>query len=70
MGFTKRIRSYNNGIHEKLKSIGHPIMLTELWLKVAKSTLERLIPFKNGIHGWGWLRWFKMSNLDLSMKIG
>jgi hypothetical protein len=60
MGFTKIIKSYANGIHEKMQSIGHPIMLTKLWLKVEEITLERPTPFKNDIPRWGWLKWFKM----------
>lgn len=44
---------------KKMQSITYPITFTYLQLKVAKITLERLTPFKNGILGWDWLRWFK-----------
>lgn len=40
---------------KQMQRIGHPITLTQLWLKVAKMTQERLTPFKNKIVGWGWL---------------
>lgn len=40
---------------KKMQSITYPITLTYLQLKVAKITLKKLTPFKNGIHGWGWL---------------
>jgi hypothetical protein len=32
-------------------------------------TQERLTPFKNKSPCWGWLRWFKKHNLDLSLHV-
>lgn len=58
MGFTKKEVILVEYV-QKLQSITYPITLTYLQLKVAKITLEILTPFKNGIHGRGWLRWFK-----------
>jgi predicted ABC-type ATPase len=59
VGFTKKKKVTLVEYVKKMQSITYIITLTYLHLKVAKITLERLTHFKNGIHGWGWLRWFK-----------
>jgi hypothetical protein len=38
---------------------GHPMSLTKLKIKVAEATQLRDTPFKDGIHGLGWLHWFR-----------
>jgi hypothetical protein len=38
---------------------GHPINITELKIKVVEATQLQETPFKNGILGAGWLRWFR-----------
>jgi hypothetical protein len=40
----------------KMQLIGHPMTLTQLWLKVVDKTQEKTTPLQNR---WGWLRWFK-----------
>jgi len=59
VGFTKKKKVTLVEHVKKMQSITYPITFTYLQLKVAKITLERLTPFKNGILGWDWLRWFK-----------
>jgi len=44
-------------------------MLTQLRLKVAKTSQKRITPFKNGILGLGWFMWFKKHNPDLSIHV-
>jgi hypothetical protein len=52
-----------------MQTIGHPIMLNKLLLKVLEITQERQTPFKNGIFRWGWFRWFKNCKFYLSFLI-
>jgi len=42
---------------KKIQKKGHPITLTQLWLKVVEVHKEgnKGTPFKNGILGWGWV---------------
>ena len=46
---------------------GHPINITELKIKVAKATQLRETPFKDGIPGARWLRWFRKHPLEISL---
>ena len=47
---------------------GHPLTPTELKLKVAQLTQTRRTPFKNGIPGKGWLKWWKKRHPDLAIQ--
>lgn len=40
-----------------------------LKLKVYEITRTRVTPFKNGIPGDGWLRWFKRRHLELALWV-
>jgi hypothetical protein len=53
---------------KKMQVIGHLFTLIQLWLKVAKIIHEKPTLVKNGILGWGWLKWFRRHNLYLSLK--
>ena len=47
---------------------GHPLTPTELKLKVAQLTQTRRTPFKNGVPGKGWLKWWKKRHPDLAIQ--
>ena len=47
------------GYLDKMIALGHPLNPSQLKLKVAEITQERVTPFKNGIPGESWLKWFK-----------
>jgi hypothetical protein len=47
---------------------GHPISITELKIKVAEATQLRQTPFKEGIPGAGWLRWFWKRHPEISLR--
>ena len=47
---------------------GHPLSIEELRLKVALLTQERPTSFSDGILGRGWLCWFKIRHLDLTLR--
>lgn len=42
----------------KMAMVGHPTTLLELMLKVAEITYYREMPFKYGIPGHRWVKWF------------
>lgn len=44
-------------------------MITQLKLKVAEITQNRVIPFSGGVHGRSWLRWFKIRHPTLSVWV-
>ena len=46
----------------------HPISIFELRRKVAEITQERWTPFKDGIPGRGWLRWFRNRHPELTLR--
>ena len=43
---------------DEMIALGHPLNPSQLKLKVAEITQERVTPFKNGIPGESWLKWF------------
>ena len=47
------------GYLDKMIALGHPLNPSQLKLKVAEITQERVTPFKDGIPGESWLKWFK-----------
>ena len=47
---------------------GTSLSLTTLKLKVYEITKSRWTPFKNGIWGAGWLRWWQCQHLELSLR--
>jgi hypothetical protein len=48
---------------------GHPLNITELKIKVAEATQLRETPFKDGIPGAGWLRWFRKRHPEISLRM-
>ena len=44
----------------KMKTLGHPINLSQCRLKVTKITQDRDTPFTKAIPGPGWVKWFKV----------
>ena len=52
-----------------MASIGHPLTLRQLRLKVAEMTQVRLTPFPNGIPGLSWVKWFRRRHPDLSLLV-
>lgn len=53
---------------ERMQNCGHPLSMEDLRLKVALITQERVTPFKDGIPGDSWVRWFKKRHPDLIMR--
>ena len=48
---------------------GHPMTPTHLRNKVAEITQERVTPFKNGILGDSWLKWFRRRHSHLGLRV-
>ena len=51
-----------------MQNCGHPLSMEDLRLKVALITQERVTPFRDGIPGDSWVRWFKKRHPDLTMR--
>jgi hypothetical protein len=52
----------------KMQEYGHPLSMQQLRLKVATITHERITPFRKGIPGDSWIRWFKIRHPELTLK--
>jgi hypothetical protein len=52
----------------KIQDYGHPLTMQQLRLKVSTITQERVTPFREGIPGKSWVRWFKQRHPDLTLK--
>jgi hypothetical protein len=52
----------------KMQDYGHPLTMPQLRLKVATITQERVTPFREGIPGKSWVRWFKKRHPDLTLR--
>jgi hypothetical protein len=48
---------------------GHPINITKLKIKVAEAIQLRETPFKDGIPGTSWLRWFRKRHPKISLRM-
>ena len=53
----------------KMATVGHPITLLELMLKVAEITYDREMPFKYGIPGHRWVKWFRKRQPTLPLRV-
>ena len=53
---------------EEMVRISCPLNPTQLKLKVAEMTQTRMIPFRNGIPGKSWIRWFKNRHPELVLR--
>ena len=47
---------------------GYGLSPTQLKMKVYEITKNRWTPFKNGILGGGWMRWFKRRHPELTLR--
>lgn len=63
----KRRRCLINFI-EKIASIGHPLPLRELRLKVAAVTQIRPTSWSGGLPRWSWAKWFKIRQPKLALR--
>ena len=52
----------------EMQEHAHPISIFELTRKVAEITQEHWTPFKDGIPGRGWLRWFRNRHPELTLR--
>lgn len=52
----------------EMQDLAHPISILERRRKVAEITQERWTPFKDGIPGRGWLRWFRNRHPELTLR--
>ena len=52
----------------EMQEHAHPICIMELRRKVAEMTQDRWTPFKDGIPGRGWLRWFRNRHPELTLR--
>ena len=48
---------------------GHPMTPNQLKSKVAEITQNRVTPFKNGIPGESWLKWFRRRHPNLVLRV-
>jgi hypothetical protein len=53
----------------KCQDMGWPLTNLDLRLKVCEIKQTRSTPFKNGIPGVGWLRWWKRRHPELSLRV-
>lgn len=52
----------------RMREMGHGLSLLALKMKVYDMTKVYWIPFKNGIQGGKWMRWWKRCHLELIIK--
>ena len=57
-----------NYIHLMLH-LDHPMTPTQLKNKVAEITQDRITPFKDGILGQSWMRWFRARHPELVLRM-
>ena len=48
---------------------GHPMTSTQFKNKVAEITQDRITPFKDGIPGLSWMRWFRARHPELVFRM-
>ena len=51
----------------QMQDLGYPLTIGQLRLKVAQMVETYKNPFRNGIPGAGWLRWFRRRHLNLAL---
>ena len=52
----------------KMQEYGLPLSMDQLHFKVAEMTQQRVTPFRDGILGNGWLKWFKKRHPNLTLR--
>lgn len=53
---------------KRMQQCGYPITLTSLRLKVGEICEGRPTPFRNGMPGQGWLKWWRKRNPDIVLR--
>ena len=52
----------------EMQNLGYPLTIAQLQLKVAEITQTRVTPFRDGIPGAGWLRWWGRRHPNLVLR--
>jgi hypothetical protein len=52
----------------QMQDLGYPLTIGQLRLKVAQMVETRENPFRNGIPGAGWFRWFRRRHPNLALR--
>ena len=53
----------------KMQEYGYPLSMDQLRLKVAEMVQYRVTPFRDGIPGNGWIKWFKKQHPNLTLLL-
>ena len=53
----------------KMQEYSYPLSMDQLRLQVAEMVQDRITPFRDGIPGNGWIKWFKMRHLNLTLQL-
>ena len=53
----------------KMQEYGYPLSMDQLRLKVAEMVQCRVTPFRDGIPGNGWIKWFKKRHPNLTLRL-
>ena len=52
----------------KMQEYAYPLSMDQLRLKVAEIVQDRVTPFRDGIPGNGWIKWFKKRHPNLTLR--
>ena len=52
----------------KMQEYAYPLSMDQLRLKVAEMVQERVTPFRDGIPGNGWIKWFRKRHPNLTLR--
>jgi hypothetical protein len=52
-----------------MQRLGHPVSLTQCQMKVVEMTQFRATPFRGGIPGYSWVKWFKRHHPELRLCV-
>ena len=52
----------------KMQEYAYPLSMDQLQLKVAEMVQDRVMPFRDGIPGNGWIKWFKRRHSNLTLR--
>ena len=64
---TKEEQSFLHFMKDMVE-LEHPLNTSQLKAKVATMTQSRMTPFKNGVLGHSWLKWFRLRNLHFVLR--
>ena len=51
-----------------MQEYAYPLSMDQLRMKVAEMVQERITPFRDGIPGNGWIKWFKKRHSNLTLR--